>query len=650
VCGIAGLVTRRGTPDRATLSRMADGMIHRGPDEEGFHVGEGVGLAFRRLRIIDLHTGSQPQANEDGTVHVVFNGEIYNHDELRERLRARGHVFRTRSDTEVLVHLWEDHGEDLVRELNGMFAIAIWDDRAKSLFLARDRMGIKPLLWALTDTGLSFGSEMSCLLAAGGVDEGIDGIALHEYLSWGAVPAPRTLLRGVRRLEPGHSLLWKDGRVSKRRYWHPVSDAADRPASYEEGCRRLRELLEDSVRLRRVADVPLGAFLSGGVDSTAIVGTMARLGGDVRTFAIGFTDDPVFDETPFARDASRFHGTTHTERSLHAEDIRDLIPHVLDHLDEPFGSSSLLPAFAVSRETRRNVTVALSGDGADELFAGYNKYLGDVYRAWYGRVPRGIRRSLLSPAIRSLPASRGSRLGEFGRKARRFLDGLEGDAADRHDRWMRIAGAEEVSALLGEPRSNPGLEEVRARHAEWDELGDADDALNRTLYTDLTLALPSDMLLKVDHASMMNSLEVRVPFLDHRLVELAMAMPGDWKMHGTHRKRILKDAVGDLLPPSIRRRPKAGFDVPVGEWLKTDLRDLFWDTVNGDTALPLDRDLLRGWYDEHVSGRAERSKILWAAFTLRWWERRRPHAAHAGTPGRPMHEETAVTAEAGVTG
>ncbi|MBZ0266559.1 asparagine synthetase B, partial [bacterium] len=208
MCGIAGLVTRRGTPDRATLSRMAECMIHRGPDEDGFHVGEGVGLAFRRLRIIDLHTGSQPQTNEDGTVHVVFNGEIYNHEELRERLRARGHTFRTKSDTEVLVHLWEDHGADLVRELNGMFAIAIWDSRAKSLFLARDRIGIKPLLWAVTDTGLSFGSEMSCLLAAGGVDEGIDGIALHEYLSWGAVPAPRTLLRGVKRLEPGHTLLW----------------------------------------------------------------------------------------------------------------------------------------------------------------------------------------------------------------------------------------------------------------------------------------------------------------------------------------------------------------------------------------------------------------------------------------------------------
>ncbi|MBZ0270251.1 asparagine synthase C-terminal domain-containing protein, partial [bacterium] len=429
-----------------------------------------------------------------------------------------------------------------------------------------------------------------------------------------------------------------------------ITDAAARPASYEEGRARLRELLEDSVRLRRVADVPLGAFLSGGVDSTAIVGAMSRLGGDVRTFAIGFTDDPVFDETPFARDASRFHGTAHTERSLRAEDIRNILPHVLDHLDEPFGSSSLLPAFAVSRETRRNVTVALSGDGAAELFAGYNKYLGDVYRAWYGRVPRGIRQSVLAPAIRSLPASRDTRLGEFGRKARRFLDGLEGDAAERHDRWMRIASAEEVSALLGEPRSNPGLEEVRARYAEWDELGDGNDSLNRTLYTDLTLVLPSDMLLKVDHASMMNSLEVRVPFLDHRVVELAMAMPGEWKMRGTHRKRILRDAVDDLLPPSIRRRPKAGFDVPVGEWLKSDLRDLFWDTIDGDSALPLDRTLLRTWYDEHVSGKAERSKILWAAFTLRWWERRRARQAGAARDEAPMHDEAAVAAEAGVRG
>jgi len=614
-------------------------MIHRGPDEEGFHAAEGVGLAFRRLRILDLHTGSQPQANEDGTVHVVFNGEIYNHADLRARLTGRGHVFRTKSDTEVLVHLWEDLGPDLVRELNGMFAFAIWDDRKRTLLLARDRLGIKPLLWGETPDGLAFGSEMGCVLEAGGLDTSPDPVALDHYLSWGAVPAPLTLLRGVRRLPPAHTLLWRDGRAAVRRYWHPVADGPERPASYEAGARRLRELLDDSVRLRRIADVPLGAFLSGGVDSTAIAGALAAEG-DVRTFSISFTDDPVFDESRYARDAAARHGTIHTERSLRAEDVRDVIPAVLDRLDEPFGSSSLLPAFVVSRETRRHVTVALSGDGADELFAGYDKYLGEVYRRAWGRVPGALRRGVAAPLIRALPASRASRVGELGRKARRFLDGVEGDAATRHDGWMRLAPVEEIAALTGAPPGNPGLALVRSLHAEWDALRPG-EPLNRTLFTDLSLALPSDMLLKVDHASMLNSLEVRVPFLDHRLVELAVSMPGEWKMRGTRRKRILRDAVADLLPPSIRNRPKAGFDVPVGEWLKSDLRDLFWDTVSGSTSLPLEEAQVRRWYEDHRTGRAERAKALWAVFTLRWWERRQ-RAAVPAPPGDGTSEPEPV--------
>jgi len=600
---------------------MAGRMVHRGPDEDGFHVGPQVGLAFRRLRIIDLHTGSQPQANEDGRVRVVFNGEIYNHAELRRRLESRGHRFRTRSDTEVLVHLWEDLGPDLVKELNGMFAFAVWDERERTLFAARDRVGIKPLLWTETNDGLAFGSELGCLLELDEADRGVDRTALHHYLSWGAVPAPLTLLHGVHRLPPGHSLTWRDGRISLRRYWHPLGDAPAAPATYAEGCRRLRELIEDSVRLRRVSDVPLGAFLSGGVDSTAIVGALSAQTDDVRTFSIGFADDPVFDETRWAREAARHHGTTHTEEALRADDVRALIPEVLDRLDEPFGSSSLLPAFAVARETRRHVTVALSGDGADELFAGYEKYLGEHYRRWYWRLPAGIRARVVDRAVRGLPVSRDSRLGELGRKANRFLDGVEGDAAERHERWMRFVPAGELAELLGEPVSHPGLDLVRERHADWAAHGGRDD-LNRALFTDLSLALPGDMLLKVDHASMLNSLEVRVPFLDHRIVELAMSMPSEWKMRGRHRKRILRDAVRDWLPPSIRRRPKAGFEVPVSEWLKDELRDVFHDTVSGPSSLPLDPNVVRRWHDEHRSGRAERTKILWAVFTLRWWERR----------------------------
>jgi asparagine synthase (glutamine-hydrolysing) len=541
---------------------------------------------------------------------------------LRAGLIERGHRFATNSDTEVLVHLYEERGSDLVRELNGMFAFAIWDEKRSTLLLARDPVGIKPLLYAETPAGIVFGSEMGSLLAVEEVDRSIDPVAVHQYLSWGAVPAPRTLYRGVRRLPPGHVLKWKKGLSSTHRYWHPLERIDGAPASYEEGKRELRELLEDSVTRQMIADVPLGAFLSGGVDSTTIVGLMKQQRDRVHTFSIGFSEDPVFDETPYARAAARFHGTEHREEQLRAEDVRDVIPDVLDRLAEPFGSASILPTFAVSRGTRRHMTVALSGDGADELFAGYNKYLGDVYRRWYGRVPSALRRSLVAPVIRGLPASRGSRIGELGRKARRFLDAVEGNEAERHDGWMRYASAAEVHGLLGETSArNPTLEIVRAVHRDYETHGGT-DPLNRTLFTDLSLALPTDMLRKVDAASMLNSLEVRVPFLDHRIVELAMSMPGHWKMRGTHRKRVLKEAVADLLPPEIRNRPKAGFDVPVGEWLKSSMRDLFWDVVSTPGSIPLDRETLEGWYDEHCSGRADRSKILWAAFTLRYWETR----------------------------
>jgi len=640
LCGIAGIACRDGAlPDRDVLERMALRMMHRGPDEDGFLLREGIGFAFRRLSVIDLDTGSQPQRNEDGTVHVIFNGEIYNHAELREWLVGRGHELRTRSDTEVLVHLWEELGPDLLHRLNGMFALAIWDHRRSTLFLARDRLGIKPLLWAETAQGLVFGSEMGCITEAGGADLTIDPVAIHEYLSWGTVPAPRTPYRGVRRLPPAHWLRWCEGRIETRRYWHPLENAQV-PDSYEDAALRLRELLDDSVRLRLVSDVPLGAFLSGGVDSTAIAGLMRFRGGDVRTFSIGFADDPVFDETRYAREAAAFHHTQHVEKQLRAADVRAVIPRVLDAVSEPFGSASLLPTYVVSRETRQEMTVALSGDGADELFAGYDKYLGEVYRRTWQRIPAGLRRFVLAPALRALPASRRSQLGELGRKAHRFLDGVEGDPARRHDHWMRFVGAAETSRLLGDHESfNPGLDVIRELHADYAEHGGV-DPLNRILFTDLSLALPTDMLRKVDTASMLNSLEVRVPFLDHRIVSFAMAMPGEWKMIGTRRKRILRDAVEDLLPPSIRSRPKAGFDVPVGEWLKSELRDLFWDTVCIDGAVPLDRGLLERWYREHRSGRVDRSKILWAVFTLRWWEQA------AGAIARAAPERVAATGDA----
>lgn len=633
MCGIAGIATRSGRrPEPLRLARMATRMTHRGPDEEGFHVADGVGLAFRRLRVLDLTTGSQPQSNEDGSIHVVFNGEIYNHVELRARLEARGHRFRTRSDTEVLVHLYEDHGADLVDHLNGMFAFALWSDRERTLLLARDPIGIKPLLWAPVDDGLAFASEVGPLLECPGLDTRLDSGALHQFLSWGAIAAPRTMRRGIRRLPPAHTLLWRDGEVSVRRYWHPLADPPQRPASYAEARGQLRRLLEDSVRLQRAADVPLGAFLSGGLDSTVLVGLLARQAGAVRTFSVGFRGSPVFDETHWARDAAAHHRTEHHETQVDPDDVRRAIPSVLDRLDEPFGSASLLPAWIVARETRRCMTVALSGDGADELFAGYEKYLGEALHDRWNRLPGAWRRSAAA-ACRALPAHRASRRGELGRKLRRFVDGVHDDAAVRHDGWMRLASAETVSRLLGEGAiRNPGLEIVRGLHEDFARRGGS-DPLNRALFTDLSLALPSDMLSKVDQASMLHSLEVRVPYLDPRIVAFALSLPGSWKMRRLRGKRILRDAAGDLLPASVRRRGKAGFDVPVGEWIKTDLSGMFRDVVERSDGLALDRATLNRLLREHVEGKADRSKILWAVFALRWWESRgTPAASRAVDP------------------
>lgn len=644
MCGIAGIaVPGPARPSRAVLESMAGAIVHRGPDESGYFVDEGIGLAFRRLRIIDLATGSQPIANEDGSVVVVFNGEIYNFRELRDELKARGHRFSTSSDTEVLVHLYEECGERLLERLNGMFAFAIWDQRRRRLLLARDPVGIKPLLYSETKDAFLFGSEMGAIAATGQLDPAIDPVGLHLYLSWGAVPAPRTIYRNVRRLPPAHFLIWENGAARVQRYWHALEGNDAPPSSREEAQQNLRRLLDDSVRRQIVSDVPLGAFLSGGVDSTSLVGLMRNHAPTTHTFSIGFAENPVFDETRYARAAAAFHHTRHAEAQLRESDVQKLIPKILDGLSEPFGSASLLPTFAVSRKTREQMTVALSGDGADELFAGYDKYLGETMLPWIACIPRGLREQLLAPAVRALPATRANRAGEWGRKARRLLEGIEPDPALRHDHWMRTARPHDIHALLGisgargADEVNPGLEIIRQVHAEYDARG-LRDPMNRVLFTDFSIALPTDMLLKVDIASMRNSLEVRVPFLDPRIVHAAFAMPSSWKIRGMRRKIVLKEAVRDLLPPEIQNRPKAGFDVPVGEWIKGPMRELFLDVVRSPGSIPLDRTWIDQCYEEHTSGRADRAKILWAVFALRWWERSRARSFVSPSAAPALHE------------
>jgi len=619
MCGICGIVERERPVSEPVLAAMTETLRHRGPDERGLWVRQpegraaGVGLGFRRLSIIDVSGGHQPIANEDGTVRVICNGEIYNYRELRSDLVARGHVFATDSDCEVLVHLWEERGVAMLGELNGMFAIALWDDGAQTLLLARDRFGKKPLHYLETESGLMFGSELKALLANPDCPRVLDAAALEQYLAFDYVPAPRTAFEGIRKLPAGHALLWQGGRATVERWWElPFAEAE--PRSEAEWTEAFLSALQEAVSRRLVSDVPLGAFLSGGLDSSAVVALMARSHpqGQLKTFSIGF-DEPSYDESAQARAVARHVGSEHHERTFTVDTLLELLPEVFGVLDEPFADASILPTYLLSRFAREHVTVALGGDGSDELLAGYPTFQAERANRVL-RLSPWLRRRVALPLVDRLPRSSADFSLEF--KARRFLRGADPDMGVRHQLWLgSFTPAEEAEVLL-RPPGDP-LEPVRGladgAHGDW---------VQRLVATYVTTYLQDDILTKVDRASMANSLEVRAPFLDPTLVELIARMPSNLKLRRFETKVVLRRAVAPLLPKETISRPKKGFGIPVARWLRDDLRESVAESLSPE------RLRSQGLFDsrgvakllaEHDSGARDHRKQLWALFAFQQW-------------------------------
>jgi asparagine synthase (glutamine-hydrolysing) len=621
MCGICGVLhkDRHQPVEQIAIKRMCDAIVHRGPDDEGYHVAGQVGLGMRRLSIIDLETGSQPIYNEDHSCVIVFNGEIYNHQEIRHQLEARGHRFRTHSDTEAIVHAYEEYGDACPEYLNGMFAFAIWDERRQRLFLARDRLGIKPLYYSVESERLVFGSELKSLLQIRDMSKTIDGKALDNFLTFEYIPAPATIFEQIRKLPPAHTLGYEQGTIRIQRYWSLRYQRSSE--SEEKLAERLRELLYDAVKIRLMSDVPLGAFLSGGLDSSSIVAMMRRATDSVKTFSIGF-DDSTYNELPFARAvASAFH-TEHYEEFLDP-DIVSLADRLLRHLDEPFGDFSIFPTYLVSQMARKYVTVVLSGDGGDELLAGYDTYLADRMARQYQLLPAVVRRGIINPAVRRLPPTR-KKKGLINR-ARRFVEGLQLPPHLQHVRWMIfLQESDKVDLYRSDYRDS--LREHNPYRFIEEKLKEIDsqDPLDQQEYVDITTYLVDNILVKVDRMSMATSLETRVPFLDHRFVEFAASIPARLRLNNKTTKYLLKTALRDQLPDTILKRGKEGFSIPIKNWMKQELKPMMLDALSEqqvrDTGF-FEPRTVRRLIDEHLAGRENHSHRLWALMVFHLWYR-----------------------------
>ena len=623
MCGIVGIVERDLTRPVAEIDvqRMVRTLNHRGPDDEGSVLLPGVGLAMRRLAIVDIAGGQQPFANEDGSMQVVANGEIYNFNQVKDALAARGHRFRSRSDVEVLVHAYEEYGEAFLQKIHGMFALALWDGRRRALIAARDRAGEKPLYYTVTSEGLRLASEIKALLSRPEVDRTIDHEALDEFLTYEYIIAPRTIFKAIHKLPPAHYLVYMDGQITVKRYW----DAADvevRAWSVDAAADALKETLGDAVRSQMMSDVPIGLFLSGGIDSSA-VGIMlrdAQGSSAVSSFSMGF-DDGSYNELPYAREVARLCGTAHHEGTV-TPDVASLFDRLVVHLDEPFADVSLFPTFLVSQMAREHVKVVLTGDGGDELFGGYDAYQAEALAGkWAGLMPEAATRA--ADAVLALVPPTDKKKGLVN-KARRFVDGLaHAPASIAQYRWMTFLGAD-AKARLYTPAFRGALASADVYRPVREALARMghDDLLNRQLYADLSIYLADDILVKVDRMSMATSLETRAPFLDARVMELAFSMPGDLKIRGGTRKFILKQALRGLVPDRILDRKKEGFSIPMKQWLKRELKPLM------ERLLAPERLAARGLIepaetrrliDEHCAGRANHAHVLFSLMVFERW-------------------------------
>jgi asparagine synthase (glutamine-hydrolysing) len=627
MCGICGLVSLDGAsgPDPAALAAMNETLVHRGPDSEGSLIDGGAGLAMRRLSIIDLAGGDQPIGNEDGRVQVIQNGEIYNYRELMEELRGRGHTFSTHSDTEVLVHLYEERGPAFVEALRGMFAIAVWDARHGRLVLARDRFGIKPLYYRVGGGQISFASELKALLRQPGFLREIDPVALEAFLAFNSIPAPLTIFTEARKLPAGHTLVAENGEVEISRYARPAPVPAGevRTDPDEVLADELRERLRDSVRAHLVSDVPVGVLLSGGIDSSALTALAAAESGyRVSTFSIGF-EEGSFDELGHARLVAQRYNTDHHELILRPDAV-DLLPRLVEAFDEPFGDSSALPTYLVSQLASGTVKVVLSGEGGDELFGGYYTYVADRLAPRVGRAAPFLR-----PLVELLPSS--SEKVSFDYKAKRFVRGANLPPVERHHSWKEIFSPDAQDRLLSSSRTSDPLDVYRARYAETEGA----EELARLQDLDLGIYLVDDLLVKTDRASMAHSLEARVPFLDPVVAELALALETKKKVRGFSKKRLLRRAAASLLPREIVRGRKQGFSIPVAAWLRGDLAPFARDVLSAETIERqgyLDPGAVARVLEEHTSGKEDLSRQIWGllSFTL-WFDRygREPVSAGA---------------------
>ncbi len=623
MCGIVGIVkSDRTDVDQSVVVRMCDAISHRGPDDDGFYFNGPAGLGMRRLSIIDVKGGHQPIHNQDRTAWIVFNGEIYNYRELRDKLEDLGHTFYTSSDTEAIVHAWDQYGTDCPSHLRGMFAFAIWDERTEELFIARDRVGKKPLLYANVNGQFIFGSEFSALLQHPGISKDVDPEALHHYLSFMCVPAPLTAYRAIRKLEPAHWLRLRRGEITTERYWQPDFSRKLKIDEREAGERAI-EVLRDAVQVRLMSEVPLGAFLSGGIDSSAVVALMSEVSAEpVKTFSIGF-EEQDFSELHHARRVADHVGADHHEFIVRP-DALEVLPTLVEHYGEPFADSSAIPTYYVARETRKHVTVALNGDGGDESFAGYERYAAMRLAERYHRIPAMLRESVVSQAVGLIPSSETSR--SRVRDVKRFLGAASLPKVERYLRWVSVFDHNAKRDLYSEKF----WQETQNQQAAdligpWFAHANGSGIVDAALLTDLMTYLPNDLLVKVDIATMAVSLEARSPFLDHKVIEFAASLPEKYKLRGLTTKYLLKKVLQKLLPQENLDRRKMGFGVPIGHWFRGQLQPFLRETILSEKALKrglFDPDSLKRLVELHVSSERDHSHQLWTLLMLELWFQR----------------------------
>jgi asparagine synthase (glutamine-hydrolysing) len=624
MCGIVGFVNSNSrAANRQLLERMNACIVHRGPDEDGFFVHESVALAMRRLAIIDLAGGQQPIFNEDQSSVIVFNGEIYNFQELKKDLEARGHHFQTNSDTEIIVHLYDEYGADCVQYLRGMFAFAIWDFRDKSLFLARDRVGKKPILYSHRENGdLIFGSEFTALLSHPDVSREVDMHAIDSYLSYLCVPAPQTAFKQIRKLEPAHWLRWKDGRIETRRYWQPDFSKKIK-ISEAEAIEETTRIVREATKLRLISEVPLGAFLSGGVDSSTVVALMAQESSTpVKTFSIGF-EEQDFSELKYARRVAEHVGAEYNEFIVRPNAL-EVLPTLVEHYGEPYADASAIPTYYVSKETRRFVTVALNGDGGDESFAGYERHAAMKIAEMYHRFPRFARQLLIEKPVSLFPTSelKRSRI----RDAKRFLQAANLPKTERYFRWMSTFNRDAKQSLYTKDFSEAVAGQNPSEFLDrWFGAANGSGIVDATLLTDQMTYLPNDLLVKVDIASMANSLEARSPLLDHKVIEFAASLPENLKMQRFETKSLLKKVAARLVPREVIYRRKMGFGVPVGTWFRGEMKDFVRGVLLSEKALNRGiarREMIEQYVDEHTEGKRDHTYQVWTLLMLELWFQR----------------------------